>query len=122
MIRQRSLLMLFTDLLTEPDDVIQSLRQLRFAGHDIILFHVLDEAEVTFPFDGMVDLRDPETQENLVLDADGMRSDYIDALEELRGRYKKECLSMGVDYVPLDTSLPFDKALIEYLSQRRARF
>ncbi|HUG18139.1 MAG TPA: DUF58 domain-containing protein, partial [Planctomycetaceae bacterium] len=50
MIRQRSLLMLFTDLLTEPDAVIQSLRQLRFAGHDVILFHILDEAEVSFPF------------------------------------------------------------------------
>lgn len=122
MIRQRSLLMLFTDLLTEPDAVIQSLRQLRFAGHDVILFHVLDEAEVFFPFDGMVDLEDPESRENLILDADGMRSDYLDALEELRSRYKKECLSMGADYVPLDTSMPFDKALIEYLSQRKARF
>lgn len=122
MIRQRSLLMLFTDLLTEPDAVIQSLRQLRFAGHDVILFHVLDEAEVLFPFDGMVDLEDPESHENLILDADGMRSDYLDALEELRSRYKKECLSMGADYVPLDTSMPFDKALIEYLSQRKARF
>jgi uncharacterized protein (DUF58 family) len=122
MIRQRSLLMLFTDLLTESDEVIQSLRQLRFAGHDVILFHILDEAEVSFPFDGMVDLEDPESRENLILDADGMRSDYLDALEELRGRYKKECLSMGADYVPLDTSMPFDKALIEYLSQRKARF
>ena len=122
MIRNRSLLMIFTDLLTDPDDVIASLRQLRFAGHDIILFHVLDEAEVNFPFEGMVDLKDPESQENLILDADGMRADYIDAVEELRSRYKKECLSFGADYVPLDTSLPFDKALLEYLSQRQARF
>ncbi|MBD3673934.1 MAG: DUF58 domain-containing protein [Planctomycetaceae bacterium] len=122
MIRTRSLLMIFTDLLTDPDEVIASLRQLRFAGHDIILFHVLDEAEVNFPFEGMVDLKDPESEENLILDADGMRSDYIDAVEQLRNRYKKECLSIGADYVPLDTSMPFDKALLEYLSQRQARF
>jgi uncharacterized protein (DUF58 family) len=122
MIRHRSLLMIFTDLLTDPDDVIASLRQLRFAGHDIILFHILDEAEVHFPFEGMVDLEDPESRENLILDADGMRRDYLDAVEEMRDRYKKECLAIGADYVPLDTSLPFDKALIQYLSQRKARF
>ena len=40
----------------------------------------------------------------------------------MRERYKKECLAIGADYVPLDTSVPFDKALLEYLSQRRARF
>jgi len=121
MLRHRSLLMIFTDLLTDPEDVIASLRQLRFAGHDIILFHILDEAEVSFPFEGMVDLKDPESQENLILDADGMRADYVDAVEELRSRYKKECLSIGADYVPLDTSLPFDKALLEYLVLRRSR-
>jgi uncharacterized protein (DUF58 family) len=122
MIKHRSLIMLFSDLLTDAEPVIESLHLLRHAGHDVIVFHVLDEAEVTFPFDGMVDLKEPESGENLVLDADGMRADYIDAVNELRTKYKTECLSMGADYVPLDTSMPFDKALIEYLSQRRARF
>ncbi|MBW3543763.1 MAG: DUF58 domain-containing protein [Planctomycetes bacterium] len=122
MIRHRSLLMIFSDLLTDPDPVIESLHLLRHAGHDVIVFHVLDEAEVSFPFDGMVDLKDPETGENVVIDAAGMRADYQDAVGELRDRYRRECLSMGCDYVGLDTSLPFDKALVEYLVQRRARF
>jgi uncharacterized protein (DUF58 family) len=122
MIKHRSLLMLFSDLLTDVEPVLQSLHLLRHAGHDVILFHVLDEAEVTFPFDGMVDLKDPESQEELVIDADGIRSDYLDSLKEMRDRYRRECLSIGADYVALDTSMPFDKALVEYLSQRRARF
>jgi len=122
MIKHRSLIMLFSDLLTDFDAVIEALHLLRYAGHDVIVFHVLDEAEVTFPFDGMVDLKDPETGEHMVLDAAGMRADYQETLEELRRRYRSECLSMGADYVPLDTSMPFDKALIEYLSQRKARF
>jgi len=121
-IRHRSLLMLFSDLLTDVEPVVDSLHQLRHRGHDIILFHILDEAEVNFPFQGMVDLKDPETGENLVLDAAGMRADYLETLNELRERFRKECLSMGVDYVPLDTSMSFDKALLEYLSQRKARF
>ena len=122
MVKHRSLMMLFSDLLTDPKPVIRSLQMLRHAGHDVILFHILDEAEVTFPFDGMVDLRDPESDASLVLDAPGMRADYLEAVEQMREEYKAECLKMGADYVPLDTSMPFDKALIEYLSQRRARF
>lgn len=122
MIRHKSLIMLISDLLCEPQPVIESIRLLRHAGHDVILFHVLDEAEVHFPFNGMVDLQDPETGESMVVDGVGIRTDYLEALQELRGTYRKECLSVGADYVPLDTSCPFDKALVEYLSQRRARF
>ncbi len=122
MIRHRSLLMIFSDLMTEPEAVLLGLRQLRHAGHDVILFHVLDEAETTFPFRGLVDLKDPESGESLVLDADGIRGDYLETLEALCERYEKGCLSMGADYVRLDTSMRFDHALVEYLSQRRARF
>ena len=57
-----------------------------------------------------------------MVDAAGIRGDYLGAVEELRQTYKTECLSMGADYVPLDTSLPFDRALVGYLSQRKARF
>jgi uncharacterized protein (DUF58 family) len=122
MVKHRSLLMLFSDLLADPEPIIQSLRLLRHARHDVIVFHVLDEAEVSFPFSGMVDLKDPETGESRIMDADGIRADYVDTLRELRERYRSQCLSIGADYVPLDTSMPFDKALLEYLSQRKARF
>ncbi|MCR9202187.1 MAG: DUF58 domain-containing protein [Planctomycetaceae bacterium] len=122
MIKNRSLLMLMSDLLTDPDEVIDSLRMLRYAGHDVILFHVLDEAEVTFPFSGSVDLVEPESDDHQIVDAAGIRADYLDALNELRTRYREECFSLGADYVALDTSMPFDKALTEYLYQRQARF
>jgi uncharacterized protein (DUF58 family) len=122
MVRHRSLFMLFSDLLCDADPVLDALHLMRHAGHDVILFHVLDEAEVSFPFDGLVDFEDPETQQNLILDAAGIRTDYLETLRELREKYRTECLAMGTDYVGLDTSQPFDRALIEYLSQRQARF
>ncbi len=122
MVKHKSLIMLFSDLLVDPDPVLDSLRLLRHAGHDVIVFNVLDEAEVTFPFSGSVSLRDPETEKQLKLDASGIRNDYLEAMKELRETYKKECLAMGADFVPLDTSMRFDTALVEYLSQRRARF
>jgi uncharacterized protein (DUF58 family) len=122
MVKHRSLVMIFSDLLTDSGPVIDALRMLRFAGHDVIVFHILDEAETTFPFDGMVDLQDPETDQNLLVDAAGIKSDYLEAVRDLRETYKKACYSSGADYVALDTSMRFDKALLEYLSQRRARF
>lgn len=122
MVRHKSLIMLFSDLLVDPEGVFESLRLLRHAGHDIILFHVLDEAEVTFPFSGSVNLRDPETANEMKLDATGIRKEYLEALEAMRSRYTQECRAMGADFVPLDTSMRFDTALVEYLSQRKARF
>lgn len=122
MVRHKSLVILLSDLLTEPEPVLDAIRLIRFAGHDVILFHVLDEAEVHFPFDGLCDLEEPETQERQVVDAAAIRADYLDALRELRERYTRECRTAGADYVPLDTSMRFDTALVEYLAQRQARF
>ncbi len=121
MLRQRSLLMMFTDLLADPEPVMQALRRLRHGGHDVILFHVLDEAEVKFPFAGMTEFEDPETGEKLQVDASNFRADYLDEVATFRDTYRRECFKSGIDYVPLDTSMQFDKALIEYLISRRAR-
>lgn len=121
MLRHRSLLMVFSDLLDELEPMLTALRRLRHGGHDVILFHVLDEAEVQFPFQGMVELREPETDQKLTVDANSYRRDYLEALEAFRDRLRRECFQMGVDYVPLDTSMQFDKALMEYLLSRRNR-
>ena len=122
MLRHASLVIVFSDLLGEPEPILQALRRLRHAGHDVIVFHVLDEAEVQFPFDGMVELEEPETQERLQVDASAYRRDYLDELEAFRDTYRRECSHARIDYVALDTSMQFDKALLEYLMSRRARY
>ena len=121
MLRHRSLVMIFSDLLTDTDAVIRALRRLRHGGHDVILFHILDEAEVTFPFQGVCEFEEPETHEKLTVDADGFRADYRAEVEKFRGTFREECARSGIDYVPLDTGTQFDKALTEYLVSRRAR-
>ena len=122
MLRHASLVMVFSDLLGEPEPIFQALRRLRHGGHDVIVFHVLDEAEVRFPFDGMVELEEPETAERLEVDASGFRRDYLDELEAFRDAYRRQCSQARIDYVALDTSMQFDKALLEYLMSRRARY
>src|SRR5207248_1775442 len=104
---------LFSDLLADPEPVLRALRRLRHGGHDIILFHILDEAEVRFPFDGMVEFEEPETQEKLLVDAGGFKADYLTGVRAFCDQYRRECRQSGIDYVGLDTSMPFDKALVE---------
>jgi hypothetical protein len=122
MVRHRSLIMLFSDLLAEPEAVIDSLHHLRHRGNDVILFHVLDEAEALFPFDGIVEFEDVESHEKLTVDTAGIRADYLSALQELTARYRRECFSARIDYVLLHTGLPFDRALMSYLVSRQKSF
>ena len=127
MLKQHSLVMLFSDLLPDAsgnmdaEDVIASLARLRHGGHDVIVFHIMDEAEVTFPYDGPVQFEDAESGETVSVDASGFRDDYLRQINEFRDAYKDGCNRLRVDYVPLDTSMPFDKALTEYLMQRQSR-
>lgn len=121
MLKHRSLVMIFSDLLTDPGPVVKSLQRLRHGGHDVILFHVLDEAEVKFPFRGICEFEEPESREKLLVDADAYRVDYLSEVEKFRENYRRECAQSGIDYVPIDTGMQFDKALTGYLVGRRAR-
>jgi hypothetical protein len=82
---------------------------------------VLDEAEATFPFDGMLKLEDNETGEILEVDADAIKADYLDEVENFKAGYKADCIRARIDYVALHTGMPFDKALMSYLLSRQAR-
>ena len=128
MLKQHALVMLFSDLLPSTiagdeagslDDVVSALAWLRHGGNDVIVFHVMDEAEVNFPYDGPVQFEDSETGQTVSVDAGGFRDDYLKQIEEFRDGYRTACSNLQVDYVPLDTSMPFDTALTEYLIQRQ---
>ncbi len=121
MLKHQSLVMIFSDLLGELEPILRALHQLRHRKHDVILFHILDEAEVKFPFSGLTEFEDPETGQKVQIDATGFQSEYLQAVEEFRNTLRRECFQAGVDYVPLDTSMPFDRALMEYLISRRHR-
>ncbi len=121
MIRHRGLVMLFSDLLADPESILRAIHRLRFRGHDMIIFHILDEAEAEFPFQGMLRLEDNETNEILEVDADAIKADYLDEVAKFRETYKQDCVRTRIDYVPLHTGMAFDKALMSYLLTRQGR-
>jgi uncharacterized protein (DUF58 family) len=122
LVKGKSLVMIFSDLLTDPEPVMHALHHLRHRGNEIILFHILDEAEVHFPFDALIEFADVEEERTLVTDALSIRADYVKSLDEDRDLYRAECAKAGMDYVPMDTSVNFDRALMEYLLSRQKRF
>jgi hypothetical protein len=77
---------------------------------------------VHFPFTGLVEFEDVESDAKLEVDARGIRGDYLESLKEFQARWKRECGAANADYVPMDTSVTFDKALMDYLILRQRRF
>ena len=118
---KRSLVVVISDLLDDPDTVVKGLRHLKVRGTDVVVFQVLDPYELTFPFKGSSKFKDVETDEEVTADPARARTEYLRELAGLTLRYDRELRGAGIDYVQLDTSQPLDFALLTYLSARARR-
>ncbi len=117
-ISRRGMVVLVSDLLDDPAAVVEGLRHFRFRGTDVIVFHVLDPAERTFPFENATRFRDMENGDEITAVPGAVRRHYLDGLERTMAHYRRELGSSGIDYRVLDTSEPLDQALTAYLSTR----
>ena len=118
---KRSLVVLISDLLDDPEPVVKGLRHLKFRGTDVVVFQVLDPHELTFPFRGAAKFKDVETSQELLADPAKARKAYLRELAGLTLTFDRELRGAGIDYVQLDTSQPLDFALLTYLSARAKR-
>lgn len=121
-IRKRGLVVLISDLLDNPDRVLQGLKHFRYRGTEVIVFQVLDPAELRFPFEHAARFRDVETREEVLAVPGAVREQYLRAITELQDRYRRELQLAGIDFVTLDTSVPLETALTSYLLTRRRAF
>ena len=120
-LRRRSLVVLFSDLLGDPDEVVRALEQLRFTRHDVIVMHVLDEDERTFPFTDNVlfeGLEQPELQ--LHADPQSLRTEFLRLMTDFIRTVRDACMDHRIDYVGLSTSDPLDVVLRRYLTARES--
>lgn len=117
-LKKRGLVILISDLLDTPDEVVKGLRQLRARGHDILVFHLLDRDELQFPFKGLSQFQDLEEELKLLVDPQAIRSAYLETIRSLIDTYQQACAAHRIDYALLDTSVGLDRALIRYLTWR----
>ncbi len=118
---KRSLVVILSDFLAEPAPVLEALHHLRFRRHDLICFQVLDWTEAEFPFEDPTRFTDPETSTVLHTQPEAVRSSYLDALHSFIEDYRTACAAVRADFVTVDTSMTFDRALTEYLLDRTRR-
>ncbi len=118
---KRGLVIVISDLFDDPAHVVEGLKHFRFRGTDVIVFHVLDPAELKFPFDMPARFTDPETDEELTAEPSVVRGRYLEELQALLQHYERELRVAGIDYCLLDTSRPLDEALLAYLHTRGKR-
>lgn len=116
---RRGLIVLVSDLLDDTEEILKGLRLFRFSGHDVIVFHIMDSAEIELPFDGNILFEDLE-EPNLKVTADPqtIRQVYRSVVDEFIDRVRKECHAATIDYQLISTTTPLDRALVSYLGWR----
>ena len=117
-LRRRGLIVVFSDLLDDQPRVIDGLRLLRARGMEVVVFQVLDEAELTFPFAGAGTFRDVETGEEVLTYGPSARGAYVNAVDAWRQTYVAELRKAGIDYQLAVTSSPLDLSLLGWLGSR----
>jgi uncharacterized protein (DUF58 family) len=117
-LRRRGLIILISDLLDKPEEVLKGLKQLRSRGNDIIVFHILDRDELEFPFKEATLFQDLEEDLTLLTDPYAVRSAYLKTIQSLIEDYRKSCASERIDYFLLDTTVGLDRGLNRYLTWR----
>ncbi|HEV3140944.1 MAG TPA: hypothetical protein VGY57_10530, partial [Vicinamibacterales bacterium] len=117
-VTKRGMVVLISDLLDDPEQVIRGLKHFQFRGIDVIVFHVLDPDEIEFPFEVATRFEDLETAEEVMAVPGAVRSDYLKAITGLIDRYRRELGASGIDYQLLSTKHPLELALLSYLSTR----
>ena len=117
-VRRRSLLVLISDLYEEPDTVMRALDRLRHKGNDLIVFHLLDSAEIEFPFDEAAPFEDLETAERIPVVPETLREEYRTLMRGHLGTLTERMNRSQIDYCQVDIAKPLDHVLRDYLSRR----
>ena len=117
-IHRRGIVVLISDLYDEPSAILDAIKGLRYKGNDLIVFHVLDPAELNFPYDEAANYRDLESGEAVPVIPEYLREEYRKLVKAHVSALSKSFGDNRIDYTLIDTSTPLDYALFHYLARR----
>ena len=117
-IRKRGLIILISDLMDDPEDVLKGLRHFRYKGHEVMVFHIIDDKEIKFDFNSPINFIDLENKKMIKTDPRQIKVEYKKSFNLFCEKYKKECNKNNIDYIPINTSYSIDKTLIQYIIKR----
>jgi uncharacterized protein (DUF58 family) len=116
---RRSMVVVISDLLVEPETLQAAFEHLRWRGHDVIVFHLLDPQEISFDFDRPVKLVDMETGDSLLADPALMRQSYQEVVENVLVQVREIMIRAQVDYHKVSLDQTYEQVLTEFLLGRR---
>ncbi len=116
--KRRGMVFLFSDLLDNTDDFLKGIGHLRFRGHNVTVFHILDPHEIEFPLNGVWRFEGLENDGEIVTQPARVRAAYLKELEAFITDVRRACVKNGADYVLVNTNDPIESILSNYLLQR----
>ena len=117
-IKKRGLTIIISDFFDDIDSILIALKHIHYKKNEVIVFQVLDPIEKNFGFDSDSIFVDVETGEQITTQPHQIQRAYQEAMSEYLNKLKSECLNFGIEYNLIDTSQPFDKALVSYFAKR----
>lgn len=118
-INRRAMVIIISDLLDDQPEIVKAVAHFRKNLHDVIVFHVLDPAELTLDLRRGAEFEDLETGERLIADPRTMAKEYKDLMGKFIEDYRKSCSEMKVDYRLVKTDEQVDTFVRAYLEERK---
>ena len=116
--KRRSIVALISDLYENPEDLLDAVSPYRVMGNDLIVFHVLDPAEIDFPYNDASRFQDLESGEEVPVIPEVFAAQYRKMMQEHIEALTAKFSEVRIDYVLVNTSKPLDEALFSYLGNR----
>jgi uncharacterized protein (DUF58 family) len=120
-LRRRSMVVLISDLFADVEEVVSGIDHICHAGHELIVFHVMDDHEWHFPFVDNVMFEGLEDAARVLADPQSLRASYLDAVQRFVARVQATCRNHGADYVAVNTRDPVHAVLSGYLAKRAGK-
>ncbi len=120
--RRRGLIILISDLLDDPEEILKGLKHFRHDKHEVLVFHILDRQELEFEFNGNVMFKDLESDERVKTQPFFIRQQYRERFRNFLKYYRLETSKNNIDYQQMFTDEPLNIALTKFLSKRRRMF
>ena len=117
-IKRRGLVIILSDLLDDASQIVSGLKHFRYNNHEVVVFHILDPRERDFAFPREANFKDMETGAEMTTSPYQIKADFARAAKGFAQKIQLACRQSNIDYFPIDTSMPFDKALYAFLAKR----
>ncbi len=117
-LKKRSLIILITDLLDDPNELVKGLQHFKYQKHEVLVFHILDNQEKEFNYKAETEFIDAETGKKITVNPWQIKNRYKEELSSFIEKIRNECFKAGIEYNPINTSIPIEDNLLKYLHKR----